>query len=129
MQKEESKWRSKLIKRFQARFPKGFIWAHDAHFRHGFPDLTMIFPSSNPLEPIKTVHTELKIDRRPHHPMNGVSPRQKVVLEQIARAGGTALVLTHYPEDKQTAYCDIGEEMIYLCTDEQLENRLWGFKA
>ena len=123
MQKPESRWRSSLVKLFQRMVPKGFIWAHDAHFRHGFPDLTMIFPEG------RVVHAELKIQRHPYHPLDGLEPRQKLVLQQIAKAGGTALVLTYYPEDKKIAWCDMALGQIFICTQGQFEGRLFDFKT
>lgn len=38
----ETQWRYKLVLLFREQNPGGFIWAHDAHFKTGFPDLTSV---------------------------------------------------------------------------------------
>jgi hypothetical protein len=119
VQKPESKWRASLVKKFKERVPAGFIWAHDAHFRHGFPDLTMIFPGG------RVVHAELKIQRLPNPPLQGLEPRQKITLLQIAKAGGTALVLTHYPKESRTVWTDMALDSSWDHTQREFEDRLF----
>ena len=54
---KESQWRSKLVADFRKRKQKGFIWAHDAKFKAGYPDLQTIVKG---LE----CHYELKVSDR-----------------------------------------------------------------
>jgi hypothetical protein len=55
---KESQWRAKLVKDFKQHFDEteGFIWAMDAKFKAGFPDLLLIIIG-------QTIHYELKIAR------------------------------------------------------------------
>lgn len=95
VQKPESKWRSNLIKRFKANNPKGFIWAHDPKFRHGFPDLELIVDGT-------VTHIELKVlPNADKHPLKNLDPRQKLVLEAITKAGGRGFVFVLFAKEKK----------------------------
>lgn len=39
---KETEWRSKLVQEFKRSNPHSFIWAMDAKFKAGFPDLYLI---------------------------------------------------------------------------------------
>ena len=58
---KESAWRYKLVQKFKEHNPHGFIWAHDAHFKTGFPDLTTIVQGTTKLIELKD-----KVQRTPN---------------------------------------------------------------
>ena len=119
MQKRENVWRSAILKHFRTECPAGFIWAHDAHFRHGFPDLTIILPPWG-----REIHVELKVCDTGEEHLKGVSPRQIVTLQNIARAGGTSLVWTLIPSQGLVLWYDMRTKGTRIMTKDQFEKIL-----
>ena len=119
MQKLESKWRTEILQHFRKTVPWGFIWAHDAHFRHGFPDLTMIY------HPGKVIHAELKVRRQEQaHLLQGLEPRQEITLKQISDSGGRALVFVLNPNSRNVAIVDMKTNSPRWRTREEFEQDL-----
>lgn len=88
--KPETSWRTKLIREFKKAHPDGFIWAMDAKFKAGFPDLLVILNG-------KSFYFELKVI---HHYTNGryipeqikklCQPVQISVLRSMGQSGAVA---------------------------------------
>ncbi len=76
----ETQWRYKLVTLFREQNPTGFIWAHDAHFKTGFPDLTTAHCGV-------TKWIELKRIRNvQQNPMDKLSPTQVETLKKLNAA-------------------------------------------
>jgi len=84
---KEVQWRSKLIQLFRKANPDSFIWAMDAKFKAGFPDLYLVHNG-------KSFHYELKVARYPIPSFSLLAeffaPIQLSVMRQINKSGGIA---------------------------------------
>lgn len=93
---KESEFRSKLLSVFNsAHNPGAFIWAHDAHFRSGFPDLYWVFPGSP-----YPHHAELKVVKRnetlPADPMTLCTKIQRYIMGKMAKTSAKVyLIVLH----------------------------------
>lgn len=85
---KEVQWRSKLVSSFKLNRPNDFIWAMDAKFKAGFPDLYVIGGSAC------SYHYELKVTKKIHYGSIDLKllfdPIQISVMNSINRAGGDA---------------------------------------
>lgn len=88
---KETQWRSKLVATYKRTQPSSFIWAMDAKFKAGFPDLYIIDQEGG-----RGKHFELKVCTQ----TNGISmarlrnyfdPIQISVMRSIQKAGGSAI--------------------------------------
>lgn len=95
---KESQWRTKLIAMRRKTNPNDFIWAMDAKFKAGFPDLYLL---SNGVP----YHLELKINRF-LEPNYGLAPLQEQILRQLVRAGAACFCL-NLQEDNQVGVTEI----------------------
>ncbi len=77
---KESAWRYKLALKFRAHNPHGFIWAHDAHFKTGFPDLTTIVQGVTKWIELKRI-PNIKYD-----PLKKLKPTQLETLNKMTIA-------------------------------------------
>lgn len=117
---KESQWRTKLIQMWRKRTDKGFIWAHDAKFKSGFPDLYTI---ANGL----ACHYELKVrDREPKtyaEAIATVEPIQLATLREIAGNAGNARILILL-SDKRVVLVNINANELHVYQDYEF-NFCW----
>ena len=101
---KESAWRSKLVKLFNITHSEGFIWAMDAKFKAGFPDLYVLINGTMGGHSLP-FHYELKVVDNFREAsldvMDYLEPVQISVCKSIAKAGGKsrALVLSLQKKD------------------------------
>lgn len=85
---KEVQWRSKLVSKFRLKRPSDFIWAMDAKFKAGFPDLYVIIRFAS------SYHYELKMTKKPHYGSMSLrklfDPIQISVMNSINQSGGNA---------------------------------------
>lgn len=85
---KESAWRYKLVQKFKEHNPHGFIWAHDAHFKTGFPDLTTIVQGTTKWIELKRIRN-IGCD-----PLKQLKPTQRETLNKMVVASkGRCFVL------------------------------------
>lgn len=102
----ERDFRRRLIQEFEAEHREGsFIWAHDVHFKAGFPDIYWILGG-------RSYHAELKVCRAfkmPANPWDLCTKIQVHVAERLWRAGAEVhLIVAHAPPR--------GERKVYFVT-------------
>lgn len=89
---KETQWRSKLVSQFKLFNANDFIWAMDAKFKAGFPDLYLIVRG-------KSIHYELKMTNKVHFGSKDLEklfdPIQISVMRSIGKAGIAARGLVH----------------------------------
>ena len=86
---KESNFRTKLCKEFRKNFPDSFIWANDAHFKSGMPDLMSITRTD-------TRFFELKSHlREPKDLLKGFTKIQLATIGRMVKAGSVVLGLIH----------------------------------
>lgn len=88
---KESQWRSKLIRLRKQSNPADFIWAMDAKFKAGFPDLYLLVKGI-------PVHIELKIADEP-------TKIQEFTLMQLADARALAFSFSLEVDDHVNIIC------------------------
>lgn len=98
----ESQFRSKLLQTFNdAHAPRSFIWAHDAHFRSGFPDTYWMVQSSP-----KPHHAELKVcheKKLPADLMSLCTPIQRHIMKKLAQTEARVyLIVLHEPDKNKS---------------------------
>lgn len=97
---KETHWRSKLIKLFKETHPNEFIWAMDAKFKAGFPDLLVIVDG-------RTIHYELKaVSFCSFDNLGFFKPIQLSIIRAINRAGGDARGLIRFNMTDQICLVD-----------------------
>lgn len=90
---KETEWRHKIVKDFKEK-KMGFVWVHDAHFKHGFPDLTIVQSGVE-------AHVELKVvDHQGLDPMKLLSPRQRFVAWELTEAGANVFCVALAKREK-----------------------------
>ena len=88
---KETEWRSKLVRQFKEHKPESFIWAMDAKFKAGFPDLYLIDRETS-----QGRHIELKVFSDTEGTSLGelrkfFDPIQISIMKSINIAGGSAI--------------------------------------
>lgn len=94
---KESQWRSQLIEMIRSKHkdPSDFIWAMDAKFKAGFPDLYLVLSGVDIPK-----HYELKVSKTApkddYDVINFFKKIQVSIMKSICKAGGHArgLILT-----------------------------------
>ncbi len=92
----ETQWRYKLVCLFREQNPNGFIWAHDAHFKTGFPDLTTIVQGTVKWIELKRIRN-VRCD-----PLKELKPTQRETLNKMVVASkGRGFVLARADDSKE----------------------------
>jgi len=86
---KETEWRSKLVRLFKLYHPNDFIWAMDAKFKAGFPDLYIIF-NKNPYHIELKVVDKFPINKSTEDLLQLFAPLQLSVMRSINKAGTKA---------------------------------------
>lgn len=118
---KETAWRTKLIKQFRSRNEKGFIWAHDAKFKAGFPDLYTVVTGIG-------CHYELKVGQSKYHVgdkfgeciKRAFEPIQIAISNEIAAAAGKARGLILLPT-KEVVLVNFNESTLKVYQDYEFE--------
>jgi len=118
---KESQWRTKLVndfKKYQIR--DSFIWAMDAKFKAGFPDLLVIIMG-------KTIHYELKVIRAHTNKscFELFDPIQRSVMSSINRAGGDARGLILNECDDEVLMFDFTRHLSAIYNKNVFNNLYW----
>ena len=92
---KERDFRSKLMLEFnKVKAPGRFIWAHDSHFKAGFPDLYWVIGG-------KSRHAELKLVKDKQLPQDPWSLctkiQQKIIQDLYASGASVYLFVAHVP--------------------------------
>lgn len=119
---KESDWRAKLVSLYKQTRPEGFIWAMDAKFKAGFPDLYVI-DRENGLGR----HFELKV----FSSVNGTSlgtlkkffaPIQISVMKSINLAGGSAIGMAFNKATLNVYLFDPVQEIMFIMNQERFKH-------
>lgn len=118
--KRETVWRDKLVKLFRERNQRGFIWVNGSLFKQGFPDLTMIQDGV-------TTFVELKVATDKVNLFLGLSQRQKLVCQEIVKAGGRAYCLELVPSLELVRSWNFYTNMAKSHPQKEFELAIWGW--
>lgn len=122
---KETEWRSKLVKQFKEHKPNSFIWAMDAKFKSGFPDLYLIHDTSKGF--MSSRHFELKV----FCSVNGTSigtlkkffaPIQISIMKSINMAGGSAIGMALNKATSNVYLFHPVEEIMFILTPEKFKS-------
>lgn len=113
---KESQWRSKLIALRRKTNPNDFIWAMDAKFKAGFPDLYIL---NNGIP----IHIELKIGK--FYTANwGLAPIQLKTLRDLRKAKAQSFCLNlEYNGHVGITEIGINFDSARLCLDGNFFNK------
>lgn len=119
---KESAWRYKLVQKFKEQNPYGFIWAHDAHFKTGFPDLTTIVDGTTKWIELKRIRN-IRCD-----PLKELKPTQRETLNKMDVANrGRCFVLARADDTGEICCVNTLTELATTWPGEVFHRENWWY--